>query len=196
MSDTLRWHVMHSPLGPLTLVRSDRGLCAIEFGDFAAVRDELAVWAKRWWPSAAFAPGNGDPLLEAASAELEAYFRGELRRFTVPLDLRGTPFQTEVWQALQRVPYGKTASYKEIAAAVGRPRAVRAVGGANNRNPVPIVVPCHRIVGADGSLVGYGGGLPIKARLLALEGVPSPIGPAGNAKIGTADPASKPRTHR
>lgn len=174
MTDTLRWYVMPSPLGPLTLVRSGRGLCGIEFGDFAAVRDGLAAWAKRWWPSAAFAPGDGDPLLEAARAELEAYFRGELRRFTVPLDLRGTLFQMEVWRALQRVPYGTTASYKEIAAAVGRPRAVRAVGGANNRNPVPILVPCHRIVGADGSLVGYGGGLSLKARLLKLEGVGVP----------------------
>lgn len=198
MTDILRWCVISSPLGPLTLVRSDRGLCCIEFGDFAEVGDGLAVWARRWWTAPALVHGDGDPLLEAARAELDAYFRGERTRFGVPLDLRGTPFQQEVWRALQRVPYGTTASYKEIAVAVGRPRAVRAVGGANNRNPVPIMVPCHRIVGADGSLVGYGGGLSRKVWLLALEGIEirGRLACGTEKATGAEAPSSGTRTHR
>jgi len=171
-ANRLYWREMASPLGTLTLVASERGLCSIDFGTFAKVADELAAWAKRWWREPVLVPAAEDhPLLEEARAQLDAYFRGERTRFAVPLDLRGTPFQRIVWDALCRVPYGATASYGEIAAAVGRPGASRAVGGANNRNPVPIIVPCHRIIGADGSLVGYGSGLWIKEWLLALEGV-------------------------
>jgi len=169
--DRLYWRETASPLGTLTLVASERGLCSVEFGAFADVAGRLAEWAGRWWREPVLAPApEGHPLLAAAQRQLDAYFRGELNAFTIPLDLRGTPFQLKVWEALCRVPYGATASYGEIAAAVGRPKASRAVGGANNRNPVPIIVPCHRIIGADGSLVGYGGGLWIKEHLLALEG--------------------------
>jgi methylated-DNA-[protein]-cysteine S-methyltransferase len=102
--------------------------------------------------------------------ELEEYFAGERREFEVELAPSGTPFQLSVWRALRAIPYGETASYGEIAAAVGQPGAARAVGGANNRNPIAIVVPCHRVIGASGTLVGYGGGLDRKQRLLALEG--------------------------
>jgi methylated-DNA-[protein]-cysteine S-methyltransferase len=106
--------------------------------------------------------------------ELEEYFAGARREFDVELAPSGTPFQLEVWRALRAIPYGETASYGEIAAAVGQPGAARAVGGANNRNPIAIVIPCHRVIGASGSLTGYGGGLPRKQRLLALEaGVPT-----------------------
>jgi len=110
------------------------------------------------------------PLIREAAAQIGRYLAGGLREFDLPLDLRGTEFQKDVWRALLAIPYGETASYGGIAAAIGRPKAVRAVGLANNRNPVSIIVPCHRVVGHDGSLVGYGGGLPLKRRLLELEG--------------------------
>ncbi|NVN98651.1 MAG: methylated-DNA--[protein]-cysteine S-methyltransferase [Geobacteraceae bacterium] len=108
-------------------------------------------------------------LLQEASRQLAAWFKGELKEFSLPLAPEGTPFMKSVWQALCNIPYGKTASYKEIATAVGKPKAMRAVGMANNRNPLPVIIPCHRVIGADGSLVGYGGGLDIKVKLLELE---------------------------
>jgi methylated-DNA-[protein]-cysteine S-methyltransferase len=110
-----------------------------------------------------------DPLLLAAADQLIAYFAGELRVFHIPLAPRGTPFQREVWAAVAAIPYGSTATYSEIAAAVGRPSACRAVGAANGRNPLPVIVPCHRVVGAAGGLTGYGGGLDRKRSLLDLE---------------------------
>ena len=109
------------------------------------------------------------PLIKKAAAQLEEYLCGKRRQFNLPLVVHGTEFQVAVWQALQTIPYGETCSYKEIAAAIGRPKAVRAVGMANNRNPIVIIVPCHRVIGHDGSLTGYGGGLPLKERLLELE---------------------------
>ena len=118
-----------------------------------------------------------DPIATEAVRQLRAYFAGQLRRFDLPLDLRGTDFQLRVWRELERIPYGETRSYLEIAEAMGAPRAVRAVGAANGANPIPIVVPCHRVIGASGKLVGYGGGLPLKKRLLQLEGaVALPLG--------------------
>jgi methylated-DNA-[protein]-cysteine S-methyltransferase len=110
------------------------------------------------------------PIATEAVRQLRAYFAGQLRRFDLPLDMRGTDFQLRVWRELERIPYGETRSYLQIAEAIGAPRAVRAVGAANGANPVPIVVPCHRVIGASGKLVGYGGGLPLKKRLLQLEG--------------------------
>jgi methylated-DNA-[protein]-cysteine S-methyltransferase len=109
------------------------------------------------------------PLIKKAAAQIDEYLTGKRKKFTLPLVMHGTEFQTAVWRALQDIPYGETRSYKEIAAAIGRPKAVRAVGMANNRNPISIIVPCHRVIGHDGSLVGYGGGLPLKQRLLELE---------------------------
>ena len=111
-----------------------------------------------------------DPITTEAARQLRAYFGGQLRRFDLPLDMRGTDFQLRVWRELERIPYGETRSYLQIAEAIGAPRAVRAVGAANGANPIPIVVPCHRVIGARGKLVGYGGGLPLKKRLLQLEG--------------------------
>lgn len=108
-------------------------------------------------------------LLREAAAQLTAYFAGGLARFELPLDPRGTAFQVRVWRELERIPYAETRSYREIAASIGAPRSIRAVGAANGRNPIPIIVPCHRVIGADGKLVGYGGGLPLKKRLLDLE---------------------------
>jgi len=109
------------------------------------------------------------PLIQKAAAQIKEYFEGKRKQFKLPLALHGTEFQLAVWHALQDIPYGETRSYKEIAASIGRPKAVRAVGMANNRNPISIIVPCHRVIGHDGKLVGYGGGLPLKQYLLELE---------------------------
>lgn len=117
------------------------------------------------------------PLLREAARQLSAYFAGELRVFSLPLDPEGTDFQKRVWRRLESIPYGETRSYTWVAAAIGAPRAVRAVGAANGANPLPIVVPCHRVIGASGKLVGYGGGLPLKKRLLDLEGAVLPSAP-------------------
>ena len=109
------------------------------------------------------------PLLSEGKRQVLEYLAGQRQRFALPLAPRGTEFYRAVWRALEAIPYGETRSYGDIAAAVGRPKAVRAVGQANHRNPIPIVIPCHRVVGADGSLTGYAGGLDLKARLLRLE---------------------------
>jgi methylated-DNA-[protein]-cysteine S-methyltransferase len=138
----------------LRLTASAVGIRSIEFAPF----DESGV-----------APNAGNPLLAEAVRQLRAYFAGQLRRFELPLDLAGTEFQRRVWMELTRIPYGETRSYQEMAFAIGAPKAVRAVGAANGANPVAIVVPCHRVIGAGGKLVGYGGGLPLKRRLLSLE---------------------------
>ena len=142
-----------SPIGPLLLTASPDGLCGVELLPQAPCTGQ----------------DGGSPLLEQAAAELEEYFAGTRREFTVPLDLRGTPFQRSVWKALRRIPYGKTASYAQIASAVGRPRACRAVGMACHRNPVLLFVPCHRVVASDGSLGGFACGLPAKQFLLHWE---------------------------
>jgi methylated-DNA-[protein]-cysteine S-methyltransferase len=141
------------------LVTSDSGLRAIDF--------DLSR------PIESSGPGT-NPIASEAVRQLRAYFAGQLRRFDLPLDMRGTTFQLRVWRELQRIPYGETRSYQQIAACISAPRAVRAVGAANAANPVPIVVPCHRVIGASGKLVGYGGGLPLKKRLLELEGALTP----------------------
>jgi O-6-methylguanine DNA methyltransferase len=112
---------------------------------------------------------ESNPLLRRAVAQLRAYFAGELHDFELPLDMQGTEFQNRVWRHLCNIPYGETRSYSFVANAIGAPKAVRAVGAANGSNPIPIVVPCHRVIGAGGSLVGYGGGLPLKRFLLDLE---------------------------
>jgi len=109
------------------------------------------------------------PLLQEAASQLTAYFAGELREFDLPIHMTGTAFRLQCWQALQTIPYGETISYGEQARRIGKPKAVRAVGGANHHNPISIIVPCHRVVGADGSLTGYGGGVEIKAWLLEHE---------------------------
>jgi O-6-methylguanine DNA methyltransferase len=116
-------------------------------------------------------PSDSHPVLLEAVRQLRAYFAGALREFTLPLDPCGTEFQKRVWRQLETIPYGEIRSYSQVAEAIGAAKAVRAVGAANGANPIPIVVPCHRVIGASGKLVGYGGGLPLKKRLLELEGV-------------------------
>lgn len=154
--DTVHYSVWQSPVGALTMAASGRGLLALEFG--AKPRSKsAAAWV------------HSDERLAPCRLELEKYFAGRLRAFTVPLDLRGTDFQVECWRELLKIPYGETRTYAELARAIGRPRAFRAVGMANHDNPVAIIVPCHRVVSSDGSLGGYGGGLSLKQRLLDLE---------------------------
>lgn len=111
------------------------------------------------------------PVLREAGRQLEAYFAGKLREFDLPLHLEGSPFRMKVWKELQRIPYGQAISYGELARRIGQPTAARAVGGANHNNPIAIIVPCHRVIAADGTIGGYGGGLDCKQHLLALEGI-------------------------
>lgn len=112
---------------------------------------------------------SSSKVLQKLKQELDAYFAGMLKEFTVPLRPAGTPFRTKVWEALQTIPYGETISYKELANRIGNPKAIRAVGGANHHNPISIIIPCHRVIGASGKLVGYGGGLNVKEFLLKHE---------------------------
>ncbi|MDB5894289.1 MAG: cysteine methyltransferase [Rhodoferax sp.] len=151
-----------SPLGPIVAAASDRGLCGLWF-DGQRHQPAEAVAAR--WPQA-----GQHAVLDHAAAALRAYFDGADEPFDLPLDLHGgTPFQQAVWQALLAIPRGGTLSYRGLSERIGLPNAVRAVGTAVGRNPVSIVVPCHRVVGADGSLTGYAGGLERKATLLRLE---------------------------
>lgn len=148
-------HVHDSPIGPLTLV-SD-GVCLVGL--------HFAGWA----PPATAVRQSDDVLLETAR-QLDAYFAGQLKSFDIPLKPVGRPFQLRVWSALRDIPFGETRSYGQLASAIGDPSATRAVGAANGRNPIAIVVPCHRVIGADGSLTGFGGGIERKKYLLRLEG--------------------------
>lgn len=158
---------MESPIGPLTLCSTVKGLCLLRFGTFREHRGGVEQWLSRQLGLVNLLEEEAG--LTEAKRQLEEYFAGRLQNFTLALDMHGTAFQLQVWEALRTLPYGSSASYKEIAKLIGNPLAVRAVGGANNRNPVPVIVPCHRVIGAGGSLVGYAGGLGIKTSLLQLE---------------------------
>lgn len=148
-----------SPVGPLRIAASDAGVHAIEFH---AQRHPVPRDA-RW-------QAGEHPLLDAVATQLDEYFAGARTAFDLPLAPEGTDFQRSVWLELAQIPYGHTVSYAQMASRIGRPAAVRAVGAANGRNPIPIVLPCHRVIGANGSLTGFGGGLPTKRFLLELEG--------------------------
>ena len=154
------WVMIGSPVGPLTLVAAGGALAGLYMDSHR----------HRPGPAAFGSPGDraGTPFA-AAARQLDAYFAGELTRFDLPLRREGTPFQRKVWQALGDIPYGQTVTYGQLAAAIGAPGSSRAVGLANGKNPVSIVVPCHRVIGSDGSLTGSGGGLPRKRFLLDLE---------------------------
>ncbi|MGC2694805.1 MAG: methylated-DNA--[protein]-cysteine S-methyltransferase [Candidatus Angelobacter sp.] len=151
--------VMQSPVGPLLIAASKKGLRCVQFyrgKPPQPARDE------QWIESSEH--------LQPFESQINAYFQGELREFTCNLDLVGTTFQIECWQALLGIPYGETRTYADIAREIGRPQAFRAVGQANHDNPIAIIVPCHRVLGANGTLTGYGGGLSTKEQLLRLEG--------------------------
>jgi len=164
--ETIYYATCRTPWVSLCVASSARGLLAVRFLQRGGEKSALA-WLRKRHPGVELvhSPQANQPALD----ELEAYGKGELRSFTVPLDLQGTPFQTKVWKALCRIPFGGTKSYAAIARAVGRPKAYRAVGMASRTNPVCIVVPCHRVIGSDGDLCGFGGGLKLKRELLEHE---------------------------
>ena len=150
----MNYFVYMMPLGRLTIAASDKGITQIHFGDV-----QLDM------------PRRPSALTNTAATQLQEYFAGKRRVFDVPLDLQGTEFQLEVWKHLQNIPFGQTRTYADIAELVGKPTGFRAVGMANNKNPIPIIVPCHRVIGTGGKLMGYACGLKIKRYLLELEGV-------------------------
>ena len=156
---TLWYKEMKSPVGKLTLVANLRALVAICWEEERRNRAKLGAMSR----------DPRHPILIKAERQLSEYFTGDRFQFDLPLQVKGTPFQERVWRALREIPYGKTKSYLDVARAVGSPKACRAVGAANGKNPLSIVVPCHRVIGADGSLTGFAGGLETKAALLALE---------------------------
>ncbi len=156
--ETLFYLRSSSPVGPLFLAASTKGLVRLEFEARVQKLNPITIQLQK--SKSALAP---------YLRELDAYFAGERREFSFPLDLRGTEFQLACWHELLKIPYGETRNYRDIAEAIGHPHAYRAVGMSNNRNPVAIVVPCHRVIASSGSLCGYGGGLYIKRKLLDLE---------------------------
>lgn len=155
--------VIYSPVGPLTLFAEDDSLTALVYGDYGGYDDI--------------------PLFREARRQLDEYFDGQRQDFYLPLRPEGTEFQKKVWQVLCRIPYGQVISYRELAARVGSPRAFQAVGQANGHNPLPILIPCHRVIAADGTLGGYSGGLERKRFLLHLEGNDLPVTPAPRRRI-------------
>ncbi len=152
----LCFKTISSPIGSLTLTEEDGVLCRLDFGRVSGLAQAV--------------PGDS-PLLALAESQLREYFAGGRREFSIPFALSGTPFQQKVWAELAKIPYGTVCTYGDLARAIGKPQAFRAVGGANHRNPISIIVPCHRVIGQDHSLTGYGGGLQAKEFLLKLEGV-------------------------
>jgi len=153
------YKTMKSPVGELTLVAGDKGLAAVLWENDDPDRVRIGT------------PERNDdhPVLLEAERQLNEYFAGRLERFSLSLDFAGTAFQMEVWEALLTIPFGETRSYAQIARQIGRPKAVRAVGAANGRNPISIIAPCHRVIGANGKLTGFAGGLEAKALLLGIE---------------------------
>jgi O-6-methylguanine DNA methyltransferase len=186
--ELLRCTMFSSPVGPLFLAASGKGLVGLEFDrrfpgqqtirpNPRDLRSENAPNGLHSGEASknAIAFLDSDAEMQVYTRELEQYFAGVRKQFTFPVDLRGTEFQLACWRALLDIPYGETRTYADIARAVGKPNGFRAVGMANNRNPIAIVVPCHRVIASDGTLCGYGGGLEIKRKLLELEGALSGI---------------------
>jgi methylated-DNA-[protein]-cysteine S-methyltransferase len=151
---------LQAPFGLLTVVASDRGVRYITFEEDAHPKSYVDMVVR---------DDAGHPVVARALTQLREYLAGKRTSFDLPLDLQGTEFQVDAWNALAKIPFGATVSYAQQAASIGRPKATRAIGSANGRNPVVIVLPCHRVVGADGSLTGFGGGLHVKSWLLDLE---------------------------
>jgi methylated-DNA-[protein]-cysteine S-methyltransferase len=174
--------VMQSLVGPLLVAATENGLRCLQFhrGQLPkAGKDELWIESREQ--------------VRPYEQQIESYFRGELREFTCKLDLAGTSFQKDCWQALTRIPYGETRTYADIAREIGRPQAFRAVGQANHDNPIAIIVPCHRVLGANGTLTGYGGGLSTKEKLLRLEGAQFRVAVAQKEKKRVAEHSRQTR---
>jgi O-6-methylguanine DNA methyltransferase len=173
--ETLHSTTLLSPVGPLFLAASEKGLVALEFdtrlpGQRTIRPNPRGLRSEKQRAEKRIRFEESPPRMRPYVEELEEYFAGRRRKFGFALDLRGTDFQLACWRALLAIPYGETRTYADIARTVGKPHAFRAVGMANNRNPVAIVVPCHRVIASDGTLCGYGGGLEVKRKLLELEG--------------------------
>jgi methylated-DNA-[protein]-cysteine S-methyltransferase len=156
-SSELTYTTMESPIGPLLLAGNERGLSLVHFVNGRRPKSPPRTWVEDKKP------------FKDVRRQLQAYFEGKLTAFDLPLVLEGTCFQLLVWRSLQKIPYGETVSYGQLAKRIGSPDAARAVGLANGSNPIPIIIPCHRVIGSNGDLTGFGGGLPIKKKLLALE---------------------------
>lgn len=154
---TLSYTTMKSPVGPLLLAGDDHGLRLVHFATGRRPKAPRLDWVEDVTP------------FKAVIRQLQAYFEGKLKAFDLPLVLEGTEFQLLVWRNLRKIPYGETVSYGQLARRIGSPEAARAVGLANGSNPIPIIIPCHRVIGSNGDLTGFGGGLPVKKKLLALE---------------------------
>jgi methylated-DNA-[protein]-cysteine S-methyltransferase len=177
----MHYDEIDSPVGPLLVAADEAGLRLIHFQAGRDRREPDPSWEQDPRP------------FRALASQLGEYFRGERRRFDLPLAPRGTPFQLATWRALAAIPYGETITYAELARRVGRPGAFRAVGAANGKNPLPIVVPCHRVIGRDGSLTGFGGGIGTKRALLELEGA-SCVAPPGQLRLaGLQSGQSQPK---
>lgn len=169
--ETLLHTTLQSPVGPLFLAASNKGLVALEFDKRLPGQQTVRPNPRDLRTESTFVRFEASATaIQPYAAQLEEYFSGHRRQFDFPLDLRGTDFQLACWHALLAIPFGETRTYADIARAIARPQGFRAVGMANNRNPVAIVVPCHRVIASDGTLCGYGGGLDVKRKLLELEG--------------------------
>lgn len=155
--DTVFYTTVASPVGPLLLAGDGNGLRRVSFEGSRHFVPPATGWIE-----------DDNPFSQVME-QLDAYFAGRLKEFNLPLALAGTPFQLSVWRGLTTIPYGETISYGQLATRIGNPKAVRAVGSANGSNPLPIIIPCHRVIGSNGGLTGFGGGLPMKKQLLALE---------------------------
>lgn len=183
----LFWSSTPSPRGTCVVMATERGVCWA--GTPGTTAEEGLAWTRRRMSIGRVIEGEAIALLQQAMDELRRYLAGERIQFACQLDLHGTPFQVAVWRAVYRIPYGEVRSYAEIARAIGHAKAVRAMGAANGANPIAIIVPCHRVIGSNGALTGYGGGLPTKAWLLALEGVCGPQIDKNLATFAVARPA-------
>jgi len=156
-TNAMTYTSMESPIGPLLLAGDERGLSLVYFVNGRRPKSPPRNWVE-----------DKKPFKEVVR-QLQAYFEGKLKDFDLPLVLEGTEFQLLVWRNLRKIPYGETVSYGQLARRIGSPDAARAVGLANGSNPIPIIIPCHRVIGSNGDLIGFGGGLPIKKKLLSLE---------------------------
>jgi methylated-DNA-[protein]-cysteine S-methyltransferase len=165
-SPSVYWYSLQHADWTFHLAATDQGLCCLTLPN--ETFDALENWVQKRIPNATLV--HDEERLALYRTQLEEYFHGQRTEFTLPLDLRGTPFQVQVWNALLQIPFGVTKSYTELALDVDRPAAVRAVGAANGANRIPIVIPCHRVIGKNGTLTGFRGGLDVKAELLKLEG--------------------------
>ena len=154
-----RFTYYDSPLGTVTLQANEQGLLGVWFETHTTKPEDLGIQEDSF------------PIFQSVKEQLERYFAGDAVQFDVPIAAKGTPFQQSVWHALTNIPYGETWSYAQLADAIGNPKAVRAVGLANGKNPVSVIVPCHRVIGKNGKLTGYAGGIERKQRLLTIEGI-------------------------